>query len=276
MTTPKYDHAKVEALLETSLDQFVGSVARHTPGVRRAWLDALCRATLTVGDLSSDGDAAVYRLELAWYESIAAGAPDYGLYSDPDYFADLWACWRLYSRKYLVDLVRPLGEGWGSVYDLVDAGPDGVIVDLGCGTGYTTSILATMFPDREVFGTQLPGPQWDMASAMGDRYGFTVSEKPPAMECALLFASEYFEHILEPVADLDEVLGRCKPKRLLLASTFTGDAMGHFDEYVIDGETVPCRRTAKMFNQELRRRGYEGQATPFWNSRPSYWVRYDS
>src|SRR5437868_282209 len=41
-------------------------------------------------------------LEVRWYESLAEGKPDYSVYNDPAYVCDIWACWAVYSRKYLL------------------------------------------------------------------------------------------------------------------------------------------------------------------------------
>jgi trans-aconitate methyltransferase len=150
------------------------------------------------------------------------------------------------------------------------------VVDLGCGVGLTTAALCELFPGAEVYGTNLlDTTQAAVAKGFGRQYKFKVVEDLNKIKAPvdLIFASEYFEHVLAPVDHLHEVLDRLVPRALLIANTFTQMAVGHFYQYRIDGLPVPGFEASKIFNKTLRERGYTKVSTKMWNQRPSYWVR---
>lgn len=205
-------------------------------------------------------------LEDAWYRSLAAGAPDYGVYADDRYIGELYACRTGYSRKYLLALQK-LG--------LFDAAAR-LVVDLGCGVGFSTAGLKLMFPATTVVGTNLAGTrQRSIAEAVGTERGFTVQDAAAAEDgvADLVFASEYFEHFEAPVGHLRAVLDAAAPKMLVIANAFGSKAIGHFDAYLVDGEKESPAATSRAFNAELRLRGYAPVETKFWNNRPSVWRR---
>lgn len=41
-------------------------------------------------------------LLVKWYKSLENKRPDYSVYDASFYISDLWSCWTLYSRKYLL------------------------------------------------------------------------------------------------------------------------------------------------------------------------------
>lgn len=213
------------------------------------------------GALREDPTSSFLRIEERWYASLATGKPDYGVYDDPMYVADVWACWALYSRGYLRAIER---AGL-----LVDMGGEPVL-DLGCGCGFTTAALAELLPGSQVCGTQLrTSPQWGIASRMGERHRFQVTDVLPA-RAGVVFASEFFEHFLEPVKYLREVLA-CGPRLIFTANAFGPRSTGHFDEYVVNGVAVSPRAASKAFDAELVERGYAKVPTSFWNGRPTCW-----
>jgi hypothetical protein len=199
-------------------------------------------------------DARPFRdLENRWYASIEAGEPDYAVYSSPEMVAETWACWEVYSRKYLL-LLQQLGI------------PAGSVCDLGCGCGLTTTGLMEVYPHSRVFGTQLPGtPQWRIAARLAE-------VRPAPEEAELVVASEFFEHFREPIACLRDVLKTCRPRALLIASSFGSRSVGHFPVYFIGRKAYP-RGIGRLFNKELRARGYKMLDTGFWNNRPQIWTR---
>lgn len=212
-------------------------------------------------------------LEARWYASLD-GEPDWSVYADDLYVADLWACWMVYSRKYLRSLQNDvIVDGGGSIFsDLSDLT---VIADLGCGIGYTTASLKIMWPEATVIGTNLPDIRQTMiAQAVGAQYGFTVvSDLEDIGQADLVFASEYFEHFQRPVDHLRDVLRVLQPRALVVANTFGAKSTGHFDRYEIDGEVKDGRGTSSLFARTLRDAGYRKVATKLWNSRPGYWRR---
>jgi SAM-dependent methyltransferase len=194
-----------------------------------------------------------------WYAALDAGAPDYTVYGEDEYLADLWAGWVTYSRGYLRGVRSILG----------DFNP-AVVVDVGCGFGYTTAALAQLYPlALRVSGTNLPGIQQRIAEGLGVRV--LPSVDAPA---DLVFASEYFEHFAEPVEHLRSILDVAAPTYLVTANTFNSRSIGHFPSYRVDGETLSGPATSRAFGAEMRRRGYAKLKTGLWNERPTFWVKH--
>jgi hypothetical protein len=133
-----------------------------------------------------------------------------------------------------------------------------------------------MFPSAEVFGTQFEGScQWKLAEEVGKAAGFSLAPCARALnrQIDLVFASEYFEHIEEPIEHLLEVLRVCKPKYLLLANSFGTTSIGHFDVYKHAGQRVDGKKMSRAFNKVLRASGYMQRKTKCWNGRPAYWLQ---
>jgi SAM-dependent methyltransferase len=207
-------------------------------------------------------------MERLWYASLEAGKPDFGVYDHPDYVADLFACWWIYSRGYLRAISRNAG-----LKKLLE--PAKVVVDLGCGLGLTTTNLARMFRPALVFGTNLPGTfQSRFANLVSsEEEHFEVVDGPKDVHCDadVVFASEYFEHFERPVEHLVDVLELLRPRFLIVANSFGTTSIGHFRQYTVMPFLLDGRKTSKAFNDELRRRGYEKIETGFWNNRPAVW-----
>jgi SAM-dependent methyltransferase len=211
-------------------------------------------------------------LEQRWYAALEAGQPDYSVYGSDLYLADLWACWIVYSRRYLLGLSSNTVASGATV--LASLGNPRSIVDLGCGIGFTTAALAGLFPGARVEATNLEDiTQTRIARMLGSHYGFIVAGDIQALAAPadLLFASEYFEHIHAPVAHLSDVLERFQPRALLIANTFTARSIGHFDLYSVAGQPADGRATARAFSSLLERNGYRKVKTTLWNDRPAYW-----
>lgn len=220
-------------------------------------------------------------LENKWYESLSTNNPWYGVYSAPYYIADLWACWVVYSRKYLHSILSKTsmskitehGKHFFSLYSEIKNSQ--VICDLGCGIGLSTAALKEMFPTADVYGTNILGNQQaDFAVMLSKEYDFTLipSISKINKEIDLIFASEYFEHFYEPIEHLREILSYA-PKSLLLANAFTAISIGHFPQYMVDGVIIDGKKTSRIFNAELRKWGYVKINTKLWNNRPTYWKR---
>lgn len=211
----------------------------------------------------------VKKLQRRWYSSLAAGDPDYSVYDDIFYFADAWLCWKAYSRKYLKSILSPYTLGNRSI--IGDLGSPGRIVDVGCGIGYTTKAIEELFPGAEVIGTNLEGTkQWTLCHELGVKMKPSTSEVGP---CSLVVAFEYFEHFLDPVAHLEEIIKTTAPDSLLIANSFGTSSIGHFITQRHSGVDIPSKGFGRLFNRELRRLGYQQQKTTVWNNKPSYWKR---
>ena len=207
-----------------------------------------------------------------WYDSLAMGEPDYSVYEEDYYLAELWACWIMYSRKYLLHMEKPNSL---SPHGVVGSIQPKVVADLGCGFGYTTAALKQLYPDATVYGTNIEGTvQYRVAKSMSLTHNFqlmpVVQDIPVQVDVA--FASEYFEHFQKPVEHLEEIIAAIKPRAWWIASTFGQDAIGHFTLYEINGKLVDGKTTSRMFNNTLRNHGYRSVKTRLWNNRPTYWV----
>lgn len=214
-------------------------------------------------------------METRWYDSLAAGKPDYGVYDDEYYISDIWSCWVVYSRRYLLDIQKPTSFD-GRVSIATDVRPVRSVIDLGCGFGYTTAGLKEIFPECAVYGTNLPGTlQFAVAEEIGKARGFTLVTEAGEVggPVDLVFASEYFEHIEDPIRHVREVVRACSPKALIVANAFGSKSIGHFDAYLADGACVDNKSIGRVFNAELRSHGYELVKTRMWNNRPAYWRR---
>lgn len=210
-------------------------------------------------------------LQERWYHSLT-GEPDYSVYDVPEYIAELWTCWAVYSRKYLRALSRPGSLPPGGVVAALQPRTRRVL-DVGCGFGVTTATLTRLFPDAAVTGTNLPGTvQWEVASRYGRGYGFPLVTDPTPAD--LLFASEYFEHFPSPIEHLRDLLPAAQyPRALIIANTFNSPAIGHFTTYTDKGESLTGRQVSRRFNDALRSAGYRKVPTRMWNQRPTLWIR---
>ena len=213
-------------------------------------------------------------LEKIWYKSLDRGIPDYSVYNTDIYISDLWACWIMYSRKYLREIRKPKNNIIDNKISYKK------IVDLGCGFGYTTIALKQMFPDAEVIGTNIKGTtQIDVARSLGVDYNFKIVSdyKKIGNGVDLIFASEYFEHFPEPVKHLEDIICSTQAKYFLFANSFGTKSVGHFNEYIIKDRIVGGRSASTLFNKVLKINGYTNIKTQMWNNKPSYWgYRYEA
>jgi hypothetical protein len=229
---------------------------------------------LMQGDSASQQMLRSGHLMKRWYASLDAGQPDYGVYDSPLYLAELWACWIVYSRKYLLGL-HPT-RNFPPVGIAARMAPVRRIVDLGCGAGYTTSAFRELFPAAEVVGTNISGSiQYRVACRMAEQFGFSMvpTVKDAAGPTTFVFASEYFEHIHSPIEHLYEVVRNLKPRFMLIANAFGTTAIGHFHTYKVGGKLLDGKATQRVFNAEMKRLGYVKIKTKLWNNRPVFWAR---
>ena len=237
-----------------------------------------CRATNNPKKISMPQSLQV--LFDRWYDSLTTNMPDYSVYGHDDYIAELWACWKVYSKNHLKNIQKPKSLITHSISSIHTG--DKVIVDLGCGFAYTTAAITQIFPDAKVYGTNLDGTlQMAVAKQMAIDYGFTMKSDPSELgeEVDLAFASEYFEHFDKPIDHLDFVVETINPKAMLIANAFGPRAIGHFDYYdvkandVIGYEKLTAKSTGKVFNKRMKHHGYVKIKTKMWNNRPAYWKK---
>ena len=212
-------------------------------------------------------------LEGRWYRSLSGQAlPDYSVYNDPFYICDIWLCWTTYSRKGLLSIRNDKSLVSKSIVSLI--GDNKTIVDLGCGFGYTTAGLKELFKNSRVFGTNLKTSyQFNIAKDIGDKRGFEVIENTDNLpKIDVVFASEYFEHIMNPIEHMYKILKK-NPKYLIIANGFNGMAIGHFNYYEHIGKKYSASNMNIMFNKSLKMLGYEKIKTKIWNNRPAFWIK---
>lgn len=214
-------------------------------------------------------------LEVKWYQSLRAGVPDYSVYSDDCFVSDIWSCWLLYSRKYLLSLASKSALGGGrSIVD--DLSGIKTVADLGCGFGYTTAGLKELFPRAKVYGTNIPGClQYQVASKIGAERGFKIIPDVAQIgsKVDLVFASEYFEHFERPGEHLIRIINQAAPSAFIIANSFGSKSVGHFDTYLHRDMKIANTKIGKTFNNILRVYKYKMVKTNFWNNRPYYWKK---
>jgi len=214
-------------------------------------------------------------LENKWYASLNTETPDYSVYSDPYYFCEVWMCWVKYSRRYLKEINSFKSMSGRSIVDYI--GNIDNVIDLGCGFGYTTVGMKELFPNSDIYGTNVKDNyQYKMATELGEKHNFKIVENISQIEntkSSLIFASEYFEHFDRPIEHLIEVLEYNSPKFMLIANTFNGKAIGHFNEYKHGTNRYNGKEIGRLFGKTLREYGYETVNTNCWNNRPAFWEK---
>jgi hypothetical protein len=195
-------------------------------------------------------------LEKQWYESLENNNPDYSVYDNWYYLSETWACWKIYSRQYIKLCGKLPIKDWN-----IKSG-----VDLGNGLGLSTIALKEMF-DCDFYGTNIKDSmQWKINQFLGN----TVEKNILLKKTDLVFASEFFEHLYDPISYLLFVIDNCDPKYFIIANAFSAKSVGHFDMYAND---ITNKKMGRKFNNVLRSKGYESVKTKFWNNRPNVWKK---
>ena len=205
-----------------------------------------------------------------WYRSLELGKPDYSVYSSIDYLPEMWACWAYCSRIYINSLFYrkhnnvPIYKEFGNVKS---------ILDVGNGIGCSTAALKEMFPKSKVYGNNIRDSyQWNICDKLSKDYKFTMKEDLSDIgEVDILFASEYFEHFIDPITHVKELINIVHPKYMIIASAFGTISLGHFNEYILGDSIVSPQTVSREFNKFLKFNGYEKLKTTCWNSRPNIW-----
>ena len=217
-------------------------------------------------------------LEERWYQSLRIKKqPDYSVYNEKIYLAEVWCCWDFYAKKYIKDILTPKLVPEKGIKQYMDR--MGVILDLGNGIGFSSASFKQHFPKHLVIGTNVQDSyQWTLNVLLSKSYNYELMD-PDALEKSriypveLTFASEYFEHFEKPVEHLSYILEKSKTKILVAANAFGADSCGHFDSYIHKGNSYDSRAIGRIFGKELKENGYRKIKTKLWNSRPSIWIK---
>lgn len=212
--------------------------------------------------------------EARWIESLKEGKkPLYSVYNEPAYINEAFFCWRQYSRKYLLLIDKWLNDGT-CPFKREDIKS---VIDLGCGLGLTTVGLKGIFPNATCYGTN------DM-NTLQFKFNKLLAKSVDGVVIAdgnfdvrghvdIVFASEFFEHIEEPIAFLKNIIDRYAPNYIIFANTFCNMATGHFWEYIVNGEKIKNENLPWIFSKELKANGYKKVKTNFYNGRPHVYAK---
>jgi len=210
-----------------------------------------------------------------WYKSLKTSKPAYEFYDHEQYFVDLWSCWVVYSRSYLKSLKKnnSLNKDC-SIFSILNNINN--VADLGCGLAYTTASLKEIFPNANVFGTNLENTaQYKFCEYMSDRYNFKIVNHVNKLpEIDFLFASEYYEHIYDALDELVFTISKIKPRYFYIANSFNTVSYGHFEYYkgLGNSSVIEQNNISKKFNDVLKDKGYVKIKTKLWNNKPMLWT----
>lgn len=233
-----------------------------------------------MGNNFNDRNKENSKLLYLWYKSITSdifnwhdvGNPFYEVYEMKEYLPQAYAMYISFSNKY-ADIIKNLVSN-GKIKN------PKTIVDLGCGCGLTTKKLAQTFPNAIVYGTQLDNTfQMNVAKEINKDMP-NVILKGDIKDCPenvdLILASEYFEHFIEPLIHLDEVITAVSPETCIIANAFGNFGLGHFYFYK-DGDKMHSGKNMSMrFASKLRKMGYKNCKMGLWNDRPNIYIQENS
>lgn len=203
-----------------------------------------------------------------WYQSLDS-APDYSVYSDELYFCDVWICWITTSRNHIKNIFKQKSRcrtSFVETFTDVDS-----VFDVGCGLGLSTLGLKQIFPYADVTGSNIKGSfQYEIASRIGSENDFTIQEELQPAD--LLFASEYFEHFHDPIAELNRIIEQVNPKYIILSNGFHYRAIGHFNKYQDSGTMYDNKGMSKHFNKTIKQY-YDLSDLRYYNNNPRIFTK---
>lgn len=219
-------------------------------------------------------------LQERWEKSLEdENGPDFSVYGEDEYLNESFRCWKNYARRY-VQNVKKYCDREDS---FINKDEIKCVVDLGCGNAFSTIALADIFKNAVVYGTNVKDTisydmceiitsKIDRCKIIDETHNDSLPNTPD-----IVFASEFFEHITNPIDLLDKIVNKYKPKYFIFANTFTQMSIGHFNEYYDMSGNKHCGKSiSKEFNNYLRRNGYVKVDTGFFNSRPQIFMLKDN
>lgn len=217
-----------------------------------------------------NGNERLAALHKKWERSIINGNPDYSVYDDDVYMNEVFICWKEYSRRYLLLLKKYLLREDCEI-NKTDVKS---ILDLGCGCGFSTIGLKAIFQDATVSATNLKETlqyaiNVHVTDNIDDIHIYDENEAFSLNHVDMVFASEFFEHLTNPIEYLTKLIKTYRPKYFVFANTFGQMALGHFNYYFDDGCEYVGKQVSRKFNKVLRENGYVKVETGFFNHRPS-------
>ena len=140
-----------------------------------------------------------------------------------------------------------------------------VVVDVGCGCGYSLPKLAHRFAPRELVGVDIDPQMLAVARAETQRTGLAArlvqasSTHMPLADASvdLLFCHQTFHHLVEQEAALAEFLRVLKPGGLLLFAESTRRYIHSWIIRALFRHPMEVQRSAPEYLQMLRRAGFQ-------------------
>ena len=164
--------------------------------------------------------------------------------------------WRVHVlERAIADLVRLIPEPRASY---------GVVVDVGCGSGYSLPKLAQRFAPRELVAVDIDPQMLATAGAEAQRAGVAVrlleassSRLPlPDGSADLLFCHQTFHHLVEQEAALAEFLRVLKPGGVLLFAESTRRYIHSWIIRALFRHPMEVQRTAEEYLRMVRTAGF--------------------
>jgi ubiquinone/menaquinone biosynthesis C-methylase UbiE len=164
--------------------------------------------------------------------------------------------WRVHVlERAMADLVRLMPARQDSY---------GVVVDVGCGSGYSLPKLAQRFAPRELIGVDIDPEMLRSARAEAARARIPVklvqssSARMPleAASVDLLFCHQTFHHLVEQEAALAEFMRVLKPGGLLLFAESTRRYIHSWMIRALFRHPMEVQRSAPEYLQMLRQAGF--------------------
>ncbi|MCD6078627.1 MAG: SAM-dependent methyltransferase protein [Ramlibacter sp.] len=165
--------------------------------------------------------------------------------------------WRVHVlERAIADLVRLLPQPRASY---------GVVVDVGCGSGYSLPKLAQRFSPRDLVGVDIDPQMLRAARAEADRAGIqprlveASSTRMPLEDASvdLLFCHQTFHHLVEQEEALAEFLRVLKPGGVLLFAESTRRYIHSWIIRALFRHPMEVQRTAPEYLQMLRSAGFQ-------------------
>lgn len=208
-----------------------------------------------------------------WYDTYRESGNDDALYDLPEY---LWCCIGSYicsSKQYVQKIAK--------AFEKMQVKPK-KILDFGAGVGLATYDLAEAFPDATIYYYNISKNQLSLFQQMLEKWPkeniVLIDKVDDLRDIDVVFCSELFEHIKEPVSLFKYVSEIHGVKMILEASSFRfSDVAGHYETFKFDDEIVSCNETQKRFNKNVRKLGFESSSKLYgiscWNNRPNIWCK---
>lgn len=164
--------------------------------------------------------------------------------------------WRVHVlERAMADLARLIPERRAS-YD--------VVVDVGCGSGYSLPKLAQRFAPRELIGVDIDPQMLEAARAEAAHAGVAArlveasNTRMPLADASvdLLFCHQTFHHIVEQEQALAEFLRVLKPGGLLLFAESTRRYIHSWIIRALFRHPMEVQRSAPEYLQMLRQAGF--------------------